>query len=97
MAALEASVGHPDMVEFLKASQGARTFADLESEVRRGLGKTGLMLFMKLDHGEILRKETGLDTPKIVRFSETDLSGFRCKKSEHFTKSLKTFTIRQFE
>ncbi|MGB8934392.1 MAG: DUF302 domain-containing protein [Candidatus Nitrosopolaris sp.] len=26
------------------------------------------MMFMKLDHGAILRKETGLDTPKIVRF-----------------------------
>lgn len=25
-------------------------------------------MFMKLDHGEILRKETELDTPKIVRF-----------------------------
>ncbi len=26
------------------------------------------MIFMVLDHGAILRKETGLDTPKIVRF-----------------------------
>ena len=26
------------------------------------------MMFMKFDHGAILRKETGLDTPKIVRF-----------------------------
>jgi uncharacterized protein (DUF302 family) len=25
------------------------------------------MLFMELDHGAILRKETGLDTPRIVR------------------------------
>ena len=25
------------------------------------------MLFMELDHGAVLRKETGLDTPKIVR------------------------------
>ena len=25
------------------------------------------MMFMKLDHGAILRKETGLDTPRIVR------------------------------
>ncbi len=33
-----------------------------------GLGRTGLMMFMKFDHGAILRKETGLDTPKIVRF-----------------------------
>jgi uncharacterized protein (DUF302 family) len=26
------------------------------------------MMFMVLDHGAILRKETGLDAPKIVRF-----------------------------
>lgn len=68
VAALEAAVGHPDMVEFVKATKGARTFAELESAVHKGLGRTGLMMFMELDHGAILRKETGLDTPKIVRF-----------------------------
>ena len=26
------------------------------------------MMFMKLDHGAIVRKETGLDTPNVVRF-----------------------------
>ena len=67
VAALKAAVGHPDMVEFVQATQGARTFAELESVVHRGLGRTGLMLFMEFDHGAILRKETGLDTPKIVR------------------------------
>ena len=68
VAALEAAIGHPDMVEFVKAIEGARTFAELESEVNRSVGRTGLMMFMKFDHGAILRKETGLDTPKIVRF-----------------------------
>jgi uncharacterized protein (DUF302 family) len=68
VAALEAAIGNPDIVEFLKAIQGARTFIELESMVHSSLGKTGLMLFMKFDHGAILRKETGLDTPKIVRF-----------------------------
>lgn len=68
LATLRAAVGHPDMVEFAKGTEGARTFAELESTVRRGLGKTGLMMFMELDHGKILRKETGLDTPNIVRF-----------------------------
>ena len=68
VAALEAAVGHPDMGEFVKATKGARTFAELESAVHSGLGRTGLMMFMELDHGAILRKETGLDTPKIMRF-----------------------------
>src|ERR1700731_2223126 len=39
----------------------------VEEVIDRNLGKTGLMLFMELDHGAILRKETGLTTPKIVR------------------------------
>jgi uncharacterized protein (DUF302 family) len=68
VTALEAAVGHPDMVEFGKATKAARTFAELEGAVQKGLGRTGLMMFMVLDHGAILRKETGLDTPKIVRF-----------------------------
>jgi uncharacterized protein (DUF302 family) len=68
VAALKAAVGHPDMVEFTKATKDASTFAELESAVHRGLGVTGLMMFMELDLGMILRKETGLDTPKIVRF-----------------------------
>ena len=51
-----------------QGNQGARSFAELESVVQKGLGRTGLMMFMVLDHGAILRKETGLDTPKIVRF-----------------------------
>lgn len=67
-AAVEAAVGHPDMGEFVKAITDAPTFAELESAIRRGLGRTGPMLFIKFDLGAILRKESGLDTPKIVRF-----------------------------
>jgi len=65
--ALKAAVGRPDMAEFAKATKGARTFAELEDAVRKGLGMTGLMLFMELDQGAVIRKETGLDTPQIVR------------------------------
>jgi uncharacterized protein (DUF302 family) len=68
VAALEAAVGHPDMVEFEKATKAAWTFAELESTVQKGLGRTGLMMFMVLDQGAILRKESGLAAPKIVRF-----------------------------
>jgi uncharacterized protein (DUF302 family) len=68
VAALKAAVGRLNLVEFASASKGTGTFAELENVVRRDPGKTGLMLFMELDHGAILRKETGLNTPKIVRF-----------------------------
>ena len=67
VAALKAAVGHPDMGEFFKATNSARTFAELESTVRRSVGRTGLMQFMEFDLGAILRRETGIDTPKIMR------------------------------
>jgi uncharacterized protein (DUF302 family) len=67
VAALRAAIGRPDMVEFLKAIEGAPTLTELESAVHRVLGKPGLILFMQLDIGAIVRKESGLDTPKIVR------------------------------
>jgi len=67
VSALKDAVGRLDLVEFAKASKQAGTFAELEEVIDRNLGKTGLMLFMELDHGAILRKETGLTTPKIVR------------------------------
>src|SRR5260370_33063082 len=67
VAAIKAAIGRLDLVEFAKASKGARTFAELEKVIGRDLGRTGLMLFMEFDHGAVLRKETGLDRPKIVR------------------------------
>jgi uncharacterized protein (DUF302 family) len=67
MAALKAGIGRLDLVEFAKASKSADSFSELEKVVNRAPGKTGLMLFLELDHGAVLRKESGLNTPKIVR------------------------------
>src|SRR5580704_18299169 len=68
LAALKAAIGRPDMVEFANAIRNAQTFAELERTVHQRLGDTGLMMFMEFDQGAILRKETGVDKPKIVRF-----------------------------
>jgi uncharacterized protein (DUF302 family) len=68
VAALEAAVGHPDMSEFVKDTNEASTLAELEAVVQRDLSSTGLMMFTKFDLGAILRKETGRQTPKILRF-----------------------------
>jgi uncharacterized protein (DUF302 family) len=67
LAALKASVGRLDLVEFSKASKSESAFSDLEKVIGRDMGRTGLMLFLELDHGAVLRKETGLDKPKMVR------------------------------
>jgi len=64
---LKASVGRPDMAEFAAASKNARTFSELERSIQKGLSMNGLMLFIELDHGAILRRESGKEVPKIVR------------------------------
>ena len=68
VAGLNAGIGHPDMAEFARSTHEARSFAELKSAVEKGLSKAGLMQFMQLDHGAVLRKESGSDKPKIIRF-----------------------------
>jgi uncharacterized protein (DUF302 family) len=67
VAYVNAAIGHPDMAEFARSTREARSFAELKSAVERGLSKAGLMSFMQLDQGGVVRKETGRDTPRIVR------------------------------
>ena len=68
VAALNSAVGHPDMSEFWKSTDRAQSVAELQNTVEKGLGRTGLMLFVEFDHGAIVRKGTGRDTPRMIRF-----------------------------
>ncbi|MFZ1011519.1 MAG: DUF302 domain-containing protein [Candidatus Sulfotelmatobacter sp.] len=68
ISGVNAAIGHPDMAEFGRSTHEARSLAELKSAVEKGLSTVGLMLFMQLDHGAILRKETGRETPKMIRF-----------------------------
>src|SRR5467141_563449 len=68
IAGVNAGIGHPDMAEFGRSTHAARNFAELKSAVEKGLSKAGLMLFMLLDQGAVVQKETGQDTPRIIRF-----------------------------
>jgi hypothetical protein len=65
---LEASVGHPDMSGFKKDVVAAQTEAELERVVNRATGAPGLMIFLRLDMGEFLRKELGGNGHKSVRY-----------------------------
>jgi uncharacterized protein (DUF302 family) len=67
VAAVNAGIGHPDMAEFFRSTHAAGSFAELKSAVEKLLSKAGLMLFMQLDQGAVLQKETGEDTPRIIR------------------------------
>jgi uncharacterized protein (DUF302 family) len=68
VAALNSAVGHPDIAEFWKSTHRAQSVAELESTIEKVLGRTGLMLFAEFDHGAIVRKGTGRDTPRMIRF-----------------------------
>jgi len=68
VAALNAAVGHPDMAVFWKSTHRTRSVGELEDAIKKVLGPTGLMLFMAFDHGGIIRKGTGRDTPRMIRF-----------------------------
>lgn len=66
--AIEAAVGRPDMAEYLKAARSAKSFAEIDAYVRKTLGPSGFVMFLKLDLGGILRAENGLSGPNIVRY-----------------------------
>ena len=68
VATLNAAIGHPDMAEFWRSTHRTQSMHELESTIQKGLGKTGLMLFGEFDHGAIVRKGTGRDTPRMIRF-----------------------------
>jgi uncharacterized protein (DUF302 family) len=65
--ALDAAVGHPDMREFGKNVNEAKTWAEFEKVVQAALGPAGFMGFLRFDHGHMIAKDHGPTTPRIVR------------------------------
>jgi uncharacterized protein (DUF302 family) len=59
---------HAALLALCGAPHNICSLAELKSAVEKGLSKAGLMLFMQLDQGAVLQKETGQDTPRIIRF-----------------------------
>ena len=68
VAALKSAVGQPNMAAFFQETRATKSFPDLERVVQRGLGRTDLMLFAEFDLGDILRRESGSNAPRIMRF-----------------------------
>jgi uncharacterized protein (DUF302 family) len=67
VAAVNAAVGHPDMVEFARNIAAAKTYDEMERVVHPVLGKYGLMEFTHFDMGMILAKAHGSGAPKSLR------------------------------
>jgi uncharacterized protein (DUF302 family) len=56
------------MAEFWKSTHRAQSDAELQNTIEKGLGRTGLMLFVEFDHGAVVRSGTGRATPRMIRF-----------------------------
>src|SRR5579862_3020430 len=67
VAAIKASIGHPNMAELWQTTQRATTPAELEVAIQPVLGESGLMQFVEFDHGMIVRKGTEHHTSRIIR------------------------------
>ena len=67
VAGIKAAVGKPNVAEFWKSTHATETYAELENTIEKVLGRTGFMLFAEFDHGAVVRKGTGCDTPKNFR------------------------------
>jgi len=68
VAKFEAAIGHPDMKKLFGDIGSAKTYAEMEKVIHKATGPSGLMEFVRFDHGVILRKESGKKTPKSLRF-----------------------------
>lgn len=68
IAALEAAVGHPDLRTFHAELGAARGYSEMEATIKKAEGSSGFIEMFRFDLGTILRKETGKQSPKSVRF-----------------------------
>src|SRR5260370_37868968 len=64
---LTETIGRPDIRAFHAAVAAASTLVELEAAVRPALGSSDLMEFVRFDSGDVLRKETGGQGPKMLR------------------------------
>jgi uncharacterized protein (DUF302 family) len=67
-ARLETGVGHHDMPAVARSIAASKIYAERERVVNAATGQSGFMETARFEMGEVLRKETGADAPKIVRF-----------------------------
>jgi uncharacterized protein (DUF302 family) len=67
VASIDAQIGHPDMAAFRNTLSAAQNETEMEAVVDPVTKPNGIMEFTRFDLGEVLRKENGASTPKILR------------------------------
>jgi uncharacterized protein (DUF302 family) len=67
VARLSSTIGRPEMNAFHTAVATAANLAELQEVVEDAIGSSQLMEFARYDAGEVLRKESGEQLPRILR------------------------------
>jgi uncharacterized protein (DUF302 family) len=67
IARIDAQIGHPDMAAFRENFSAAQNETEMEKVVDPVTKPNGIMEFTRFDLGEVLRKESGGSTPRILR------------------------------
>jgi uncharacterized protein (DUF302 family) len=67
VARIDAQIGHTDLVEFRRKLSVARNEAEMKSVVDPVAQPNGIMELARFDLGDILRKESGSNPPRILR------------------------------
>ncbi len=67
VARLDEQIGHPDMAAFRKSFSAAKNEAEMGKVVDPVTQPNGIMEFTRFDLGEVLRKENGTNSPRILR------------------------------
>jgi uncharacterized protein (DUF302 family) len=67
IATLKTALGAAEAGGLIGPTRGARMRAEPKRAADRGRDEKALIIFMELDQGEILRRESGRETPRIMR------------------------------
>ena len=67
LTALDARVGHPNMVELWQKLFEAGTVSEVDEIMRSAVGTSGLIEFLRFNHGAIVHKGKTGGAPGIVR------------------------------
>jgi uncharacterized protein (DUF302 family) len=67
VAAVEEEIGKPNMIEFVAKMTAATSYEEIQKVVDDSVSEIGLMEFMRLDHGAVLRNAGGDGDRKSVR------------------------------
>jgi uncharacterized protein (DUF302 family) len=68
VARIDAAVGHPDWAALAAAIAAAPSSSAVEALVEKATGASGLMEFLRLDLGEVLRKDRRGASARSLRF-----------------------------